>query len=85
MPTSILTEKGQTTLPKEIRKLLDLKAGDKILYNIMDRDKVIISPVKSDIIELFGSVKHRTGRLDFAKLRAKTRSFVAAKITGKDR
>ena len=32
MLSSTMTAKGQTTIPAEIRKKLDLKPGDRILY-----------------------------------------------------
>ena len=32
MISSIVTAKGQTTIPAEIRKKLDLKPGDRLLY-----------------------------------------------------
>jgi AbrB family looped-hinge helix DNA binding protein len=31
---SKLTTKAQTTIPKDVRKALDLKAGDSIAYDI---------------------------------------------------
>jgi len=34
MPVSILTKKGQTTIPKEVRKFLGLKPNDRIFYII---------------------------------------------------
>lgn len=34
MLTSTLTSKGQATIPAEIRKNLDLHAGDKVIFEI---------------------------------------------------
>lgn len=36
MLTSTLTSKGQATIPSEIRKNLDLHAGDKVVFEIID-------------------------------------------------
>lgn len=36
MQTSKVTSKYQATIPKEIRAKLNLKAGDKILFNEVD-------------------------------------------------
>src|SRR5436189_160467 len=36
MPTSTLTSKGQTTVPKEVREALDLDEGDKLTWEIGD-------------------------------------------------
>ena len=41
MLTSTLTSKGQTTIPSEIRKNLDLHAGDKIIFEMIDNQVVI--------------------------------------------
>lgn len=43
---SSITIKGQTTLPKAVRDSLDVKAGDKIRYVIVD-EGVLILPVRS--------------------------------------
>lgn len=34
MPTSTMTSKGQTTVPKEVREALDLEEGDKLTWEI---------------------------------------------------
>jgi len=37
MLASRLSQKGQVTLPKEVRRALSLKAGDMVQYEIQDR------------------------------------------------
>lgn len=44
MLTSRLTQKGQTTIPLEIRNILSLKPGDNISF-FVDKDKVILKKV----------------------------------------
>lgn len=34
MPTSTITSKGQTTVPKEVRDALDIGPGDKITWEV---------------------------------------------------
>jgi AbrB family looped-hinge helix DNA binding protein len=34
MPTSTITSKGQTSVPKKVCDALDLKAGDKLTWEI---------------------------------------------------
>lgn len=81
MAESVLTSKGQITIPKSIRKLLKLKAKDKIIF-VPDGDHIIMVPVKENILDLYGSVKHKGGPLDFKKLRKKVTSEVARKALG---
>lgn len=52
---SILTNKGQTTVPSRIRKALHLKAGDRIQYEIKG-DTVVIRP-HPGAMAVFGSLK----------------------------
>lgn len=39
---SSLTQKGQTTIPIEIREELGLKEGDKLLFEIVNHNKILI-------------------------------------------
>lgn len=84
MPVSILTQKGQTTIPKEIRKFLKLEPNDKIFYQL-EGQKVIIKPLKGNILELKGSVASPKKPVDFHKLRADTKKRVARKIAEEDK
>ena len=52
MQESTVTSKGQTTLPKEVRKALGLRPGDKVRYVVLDGE-VRILKVRS-IAELAG-------------------------------
>ena len=55
MPYSTLSTKGQTTIPREIRKLLGLKENDRILYEVVNGE-VAIKPAPS-VHELYGIFK----------------------------
>lgn len=39
---SSLSQKGQTTIPIEIREELGLKEGDKLLFEIVNHNKILI-------------------------------------------
>jgi AbrB family looped-hinge helix DNA binding protein len=79
MSVSVLTKKGQTTIPKDIRNYLNLAPNDKILY-LMEGNKVVIKPLKGNILDLKGSVKTKDKPIDFKKLRSETKKKVARKI-----
>ncbi len=55
--TSSLTQKGQVTIPQEIRKHLKLKPSDKVFF-IKHEDSVIIKPARS-FLDIEGSVKYK--------------------------
>jgi len=56
MVESVLTSKGQTTLPKPVRQALDIGAGDRVRYLICDGE-VRIVPVRP-LRRLFGCMDY---------------------------
>lgn len=55
--TTSLTQKGQVTIPHEIRKHLGLKPLDRVVFTKSKGD-IIIRPAK-DFLNLMGSVKNK--------------------------
>ena len=60
MPASLITSKGQTTIPKKIRDYLHLQPGDKIDFVVEEGGKVVLEPATFDVRELEG-ILHRPG------------------------
>ncbi len=56
MSTSTLTSKGQTTVPKDVRRHLGLKPGDKIRFLVEDDGRVVILPATLHLRDLRGSL-----------------------------
>ncbi len=56
-----LTSKGQTTIPKEIRDSLTLKAGDRMTFTLMP-DATVLMRVKSKSVTELAGVLHEKGR-----------------------
>ena len=56
-----LTSKGQTTIPKEIRDSLRMKAGDRMTFTLMPDDTVVMRVKSKSITELAGAL-HKKGR-----------------------
>ena len=56
-----LTSKGQTTIPKEIRDSLSMKAGDRMTFTLMPDGTVVMRVKTRSITELAG-VLHKKGR-----------------------
>ena len=56
MSAATITSKGQITIPKDIRVLLDLQAGDKISFFVNEEGGVNFVPVTQKITTLKGIV-----------------------------
>jgi AbrB family looped-hinge helix DNA binding protein len=56
MANATVTSKGQITIPKNIRELLGLEAGDKVNFLINDQGAVSLIPLTKDVTTLKGLV-----------------------------
>jgi len=69
---STLTERGQTTIPAEIRKALGLKPHQRLTYEIRD-DGVVLRPETENLMDLAGCLKSEVPAVSKAKEREKAR------------
>ncbi len=51
MTIGTITAKGQTTIPKEIRDQLGLKAGDQVMFTL-DAGRIIVRPRTGSVRDL---------------------------------
>ena len=56
MPISVLTSKGQITIPKEVRKALNLRPSEKVII-VVEGNRAILQPLKGNLLDIGGSVK----------------------------
>ena len=56
MALSTITSKGQVTIPKNIRELLHLYAGDKIEFVFNEANDVILRPVTKKAADVCGGL-----------------------------
>ena len=61
MANSTITSKGQTTIPKDIRDALELKAGDQVHFTLLANGTVIMRTKKLSFKDAFGML-HEPGR-----------------------
>jgi AbrB family looped-hinge helix DNA binding protein len=68
--TLTLTSRGQITIPKKIRKALNLETNDKVTVMVKD-DMVILKPIKGNILDIGASIKIPDSEkpIDFKKVR----------------
>lgn len=64
MELAKITSKGQITLPIAIRKKLNLKDGDKVVFIEKDGNYIIVNPVSLAIDEVREEFKGEAKRLD---------------------
>jgi AbrB family looped-hinge helix DNA binding protein len=81
MPISILTSKGQITIPKEVRKALNLRPSEKVII-VVEGNRAILQPLKGNLLDIGGSVKisDREKPIEFKKVREEVRKLVSKKI-----
>ncbi|TEU13184.1 MAG: AbrB/MazE/SpoVT family DNA-binding domain-containing protein [Anaerolineales bacterium] len=63
-----VTTKGQVTIPAEIRRLLEMEPGDKVVFRVRD-DTVELQLTTMTLEDTFGAVIPRHQPEDFADLR----------------
>ena len=56
MSESVITRKGQVTIPKEIRNHLKAKEGERVVF-VLRGDDVVLKVVRGNILDLKGSIK----------------------------
>ena len=61
MSDPTLTSKGQTTIPKQIRDRLGMKAGDRMTFTVMPNGLVLMRVKNRSVMSLAGSL-YKKGR-----------------------
>jgi antitoxin PrlF len=62
MTTATLTSKGQITIPKAVRELLNLHSGDRVAFIVHDQAEAVMRPVTKTVDQVFGRL-HRSGQI----------------------
>lgn len=68
MSTSTVTSKGQTTIPKDVRKRLNLHPGDRLEFVIDEDGRVLVLPASVDAAELAGMLKRPAKTVTVAEM-----------------
>jgi AbrB family looped-hinge helix DNA binding protein len=78
-----VTEKGQITIPREIRRLMGLQPRDKVRFEV-EGEVVKIRRVSSKLLQGYGAVVPRKKPEDFRRLREEFEKGVAEEATSED-
>ena len=71
--------RGQMTVPRQIRRSLNLEEGDRIAF-IQRGDEVILQPLTSTLLDLRGSIPVEEPQ-DFTRIRERVIQDRARKVT----
>ncbi len=81
MPIATLTSKGQMTIPKEVRRALNLKPSEKVII-VVEGDQAVIKPLRGNILDIGGSIRipGKEKPIDFHKVREEVKKEVARRV-----
>lgn len=80
-----VTDKGQVTIPVDVRRALGLKPRDKVSIEYdADRGVAVIRPLPSVVAMLYGAVRTSRHPEDFRALRAEFERGVAEEAASED-
>jgi antitoxin PrlF len=79
-----LTQKGQVTIPAEIRHRLGLKPKDVVRFEI-EGDEVKLKPATSQLLAGFGAVTPKEKPENWRKVREEMEEAIAEEVAAEDR
>ena len=79
---SVITRKGQVTIPKAIRDELRAREGHRVRFSLRGRD-VVLKIEQGTILDLKGSVKPPRGRDTPDAIRTAVRRLVGSRVAGR--
>ncbi|MEI6207353.1 MAG: AbrB/MazE/SpoVT family DNA-binding domain-containing protein [Desulfuromonadales bacterium] len=74
---STVTSKGQITIPKDIRTLLNIRTNDKVDF-VVEGNRAVLVPIRT-LRELRGAVQ-TSGNSDFSEERSIAKKAVAKRV-----
>ncbi len=84
MQITTVTQKGQVTIPGPIRKAMKIKPKDRMVFEIVNGE-VRMKPMKTRLLEGYGSVKPPSKPIDFKNLRHEIEEEIAEEVMNEDR
>lgn len=62
MTESTITAKGQTTVPADVRTLVQAKPGTRLVWSVTPDGTIIVRAKSKSILDMAGMLKARTGK-----------------------
>jgi antitoxin PrlF len=84
MPIVAISAKGQVTIPKEVRKAMDLKSADRVII-VMEDGQAVIKPIRGTLMDIGGSIAipEREKPINFQKVRESVKKQLAQRLSQK--
>jgi antitoxin PrlF len=83
MLDSVITRKGQVTIPKPIRDQLGLEECEKVIF-IRRGDEVLLKVIRGSILDIIGSVRPSCRPEDFSRIRQTVKKIVGRNTRARD-
>jgi AbrB family looped-hinge helix DNA binding protein len=77
---STVTTKGQVTIPKAIRDIMNIQTNDRVSFT-REGDRIVLQPVKT-LKSFRGAVKAAGPAGSFSEERARAKAAVAERVRG---
>ena len=70
MPIVAISAKGQVTIPKEVRRAMNLKSADRVII-VLDGEQAVLKPIRGNLLDIGGSISIPDGDkpIDFQRVR----------------
>jgi len=79
MKAYAITPKGQVTIPVSLREELNLKPGDKVIYE-KSSNGILLKPAKRNMLDDYGFLKDRNApKAELTEIRKAVRKKIAGK------
>jgi len=78
-----VTEKGQVTIPQEIRRIMGLQPHDKVRFEVVG-NTISIKRASSKLLQWFGSVAPKEKPEDFSAVREAFEKTIAEEVVSED-
>jgi AbrB family looped-hinge helix DNA binding protein len=76
-----VTQKGQVTIPAEVRQALGIKPRDKVIFEMEEEEKVVkLRPAASRVERWFGAVTPKQQPENFKETREEFEDAVAIEV-----
>lgn len=81
---SVVTRKGQVTLPADLRHTLGIKQGDKVMFRLQDNE-VVLRPTESIVAATAGIFKSDQPLMTAEQLRVAAEEAIAEEVAERPR